>query len=1048
VQVAANINIPQVTGAPMTFKAYILRSDGENEFIIGSDQLEMLTGKEWVTPIGTFILGREKSFHIQTIETSNEIDEDISEKPEDGEMTVDFKDDHFIARLPLSSQPPRNNFHAALKLLENSQTKLTNKGLFEQYEQELKKVVDESYATPTSDATGYFMPHHAVLRPDAESSQFRIVFNGSFGSYSLNKALYKGVARGLNVAEKLLHFRKERYAAVADISKAFLQIKLHKSDQRFVKFLWKTRQGQIEMFQFNSLPFGLVSSPAILTKCLEVIIENMSQQTRTLFTNALYMDDVLLTAKSKHDLSSALLEGSTCFKAAGFTLHKVYANFLLPTALKQQRHPTHKVLGLIWHIDSDSFSLKPFDATLPAFTRNGLLSLLGSIYDPLGFVDPIKLQLKSFLSIPTDQCFTEEIRSLIQTFCDSLPSLFHLRWPRHCAGQTLYGFCDASQSAYGFCLYLHDTVTNNMSFIYGRSKIVPAKLNRTIPELELLSLYALLKALPDITKFYDIEDIRIFSDSMINLQRLQHPPNHFKSFVSSKLFSIQRLATQYNMQFYHIRSASNPADIFSRCISISDFVQIKNLYNRPAPPISEPVKVAQIFSLQLHPVPLVPIDLSPLVSDSFMASINRFRTFIRAARKFRRRVVPFIEPTFNDCFRLFIASQQSLPSSKKPPPHAIMKDQVLMIPTRIRDLHLVYIPPQSSLLAQLVAHIHQTLFHAGTDRTVSEFKAKYFSPGVRKTVKNCIAHCKFCNHLRKRAICQPMGLLPPERSRFLRAFEHISIDHFGPLTLRNQTKFWGLISVCFAIRAVKLEVVTTLNAPGTQMALENIFCATGRPLTIFSDNGTSFRRLGKETGIAWKFGPPHAPWWNATAERFIGTVKRALECISSNFRSLTEVRSFFLHVETIINSRTLFFDGETAVTPLMLWQNRIPRAVFEEAPPSLAPSASWKRLQQECDSLRRRWTRHYLPSLTVSNSSQKATPLKIGDVVLLPDSSKHRRHWKKAIIAKLFPGPDGIIRMVEVKSSPQGDLLRRPANGLILLETNGPAQIVVHNKPV
>ena len=55
-----------------------------------------------------------------------------------------------------------------------------------------------------------------------------------------------------------------------------------------------------------------------------------------------------------------------------------------------------RILGLEWHIESDAFRLKISKKEKPA-TRRGTLSIISSIFDPLGFVAPFVLPAKKLL---------------------------------------------------------------------------------------------------------------------------------------------------------------------------------------------------------------------------------------------------------------------------------------------------------------------------------------------------------------------------------------------------------------------------------------------------------------------------------------------------------------------------------------------------------------------------------------------------------------------------------------------------------------------------
>lgn len=58
--------------------------------------------------------------------------------------------------------------------------------------------------------------------------------------------------------------------------------------------------------------------------------------------------------------------------------------------------PVERALGVQWCIQSDSFKFKITLWERP-LTRRGILSVIGSIYDPLGFLSPVVLVTKRIL---------------------------------------------------------------------------------------------------------------------------------------------------------------------------------------------------------------------------------------------------------------------------------------------------------------------------------------------------------------------------------------------------------------------------------------------------------------------------------------------------------------------------------------------------------------------------------------------------------------------------------------------------------------------------
>ena len=58
--------------------------------------------------------------------------------------------------------------------------------------------------------------------------------------------------------------------------------------------------------------------------------------------------------------------------------------------------PVECALGIQWNVQSDTFCFKIVVKDRPP-TRRGILSVISSIYDPLGFVAPLILPAKAIL---------------------------------------------------------------------------------------------------------------------------------------------------------------------------------------------------------------------------------------------------------------------------------------------------------------------------------------------------------------------------------------------------------------------------------------------------------------------------------------------------------------------------------------------------------------------------------------------------------------------------------------------------------------------------
>lgn len=163
--------------------------------------------------------------------------------------------------------------------------------------------------------------------------------------------------------------------------------------------------------------------------------------------------------------------------------------------------PTQRNLGLLWHTDTDSFIFKVNPLEKP-YTRRGLLSVINSIYDPIGFVQPViihgKLLLREMMSVTSktdwDDPLPEPLYGKWISWMDSLHFLEYLLIPRtysdisfeNAIRKEVLVFSDASKNAVAAVAYLslYDEKRSTTSFLMGKAKLAPTH-GHTIPRFEL-----------------------------------------------------------------------------------------------------------------------------------------------------------------------------------------------------------------------------------------------------------------------------------------------------------------------------------------------------------------------------------------------------------------------------------------------------------------------------------------------------------------------------------------------------------------------------------
>ena len=233
-----------------------------------------------------------------------------------------------------------------------------------------------------------------------------------------------------------------------------------------------------------------------------------------------------------------------------------------------------KALGVFWRVETYT---PGFQVTCleKAASRRGVLSVVSSVYDPLGMVAPFILSGKIIV---------QELRRLRLGWDDQIPDEILTRWQRwlssllhldsfsisRCFGALscahVYHFADASNDGYGCVSYLrlkNRAGQIHCSFVFGKDMVAPLK-QLIIPRMELAAAVLAVGVEVQLQRELDLplEQSVFWSDSTSVLCYLGSEKAQFKIFAVNRVAFIRENTTpsQWNFVPGHL----NPADDASR----------------------------------------------------------------------------------------------------------------------------------------------------------------------------------------------------------------------------------------------------------------------------------------------------------------------------------------------------------------------------------------------------------------------------------------------------------------------------------------------------
>ena len=530
---------------------------------------------------------------------------------------IQFNDGHFTLPLPFRDDiyMPNNRPYAIKRLMFQKKKMLRDQQYYDDYKLFMDQLLMKGHAETVQQSAGnppegsaWYLPHHGVYNVN-KPGKIRVVFDcsSSFMGTSLNACLLQGPDLTNSLVGVLTRFREEKVAFMGDIESMFYQVHVPPVQRSYLRFLWwpdGDLEQEMQDYQMTVHLFGAISSPSIANFALRKTASSSpdSSVSDTIMRN-FYVDNCLKSTESvpsSVDLIDKLR--STC-AAGGFRLTKFVSNHpdVVKSIPKEEQSKelqkcdlssvdtlVERALGIQWNIKSDKFGFSIAIKDRP-FTRRGILSVISSVFDPLGFLSPVMLPAKKLLQ---DLCKEHDVG-----WDDVVPNDYLLKWQLWLAAlhqlqditidrcyksvssaqvvsKELHVFADGSTHGYGAVVYRHtvyDSGDRNTAFVIGKSRLAPIK-TTTIPRLELTAATTAVR-LAEMIKRETSGPIvvRYYTDSTTVLKYIASESKRWPVFVANRVQMIRDFSIPG--QWVYVPSELNPADDASRGLTPKELLE-------------------------------------------------------------------------------------------------------------------------------------------------------------------------------------------------------------------------------------------------------------------------------------------------------------------------------------------------------------------------------------------------------------------------------------------------------------------------------------------
>ncbi|XP_058817603.1 uncharacterized protein LOC131680903 [Topomyia yanbarensis] len=450
-----------------------------------------------------------------------------------------------------------------------------------------------------------FLPHHPVVKESSTTTKVRVVFDASCKTatgISLNDGLVAGPVIQDDLRSIIFRCRTRQIMVIADVEKMFRQVIVASDDRWLQNILWRFDSKEPpSTYELTTVTYGTKPAPYLATRALQQLTIDEAHKYPLTSKSAredVYMDDLISGADDMDSASELCRQLVSMMDKGGFHLRKWASNCpaalqdipkedmaIQNTAVELDPDPEVRTLGLIWLPSSDSLKLHfnvPLVEVTERLTKRKVLSIIAALFDPLGLVGATVTMAKLFMQLlwtlpgensdrlEWDDFLPAAVELNWRRFHAQLPALAGIRIARcvmlpKMIEQEIHVFCDASEKAYGACLYLKSVDESGqvmVSLMASKSRVALLK-SQSLPRLELCGALIAAELFDKVRAATRFEGrVYFWTDSTTVLQWLKSVPTTWTTFVANRVSKIQSLTE--TARWCHVPGIQNPADLISR----------------------------------------------------------------------------------------------------------------------------------------------------------------------------------------------------------------------------------------------------------------------------------------------------------------------------------------------------------------------------------------------------------------------------------------------------------------------------------------------------